>query len=304
VDSELLRTFVAIHHAGGFTHATRALHLSQPAISRRIALLEHEVGAPLFERAAGGVVLSQAGRALLPHAERALAALEDCRAAIRALQGGSAGPLALAAVGTLASTGLTAVLERFAKRHPGVELTLRTATSAQVSDLVRRGEATIGLRYLRDAAPDLVCHELAPERLVVVCGASHRLAGRRVASLADLRDEAWLAFPSAHDSREALGSAAREASADHVFAQFLVRGVASVRWTPVDSLTAQKRLIEAGFGLALLPESSIREERAGGSLATIAVKDLRAANPVFAIVRKGGYRSRAADDLLKRLTKA
>ena len=296
VDSELLRTFVAIHHAGGFTHATRALHLSQPAISRRIALLEHEVGAPLFERAAGGAVLSQAGRALLPHAERALAVLEDCRAAIRALHGGGAGPLALAAVGTLASTGLTSVLERFAKRHPGVELTLRTATSVQVSDLVRRGDATIGLRYLRDPARDLVCHELAPERLVVVCGARHRLAGRRVASLADLRDEAWLAFPSAHD--------AREASADNVFAQFLVRGVASVRWTPVDSLTAQKRLIEAGFGLALLPESSIREERASGSLATIAVKDLRAVNPVFAVTRKGGYRSRAADDLLKLLTKA
>ncbi|HXK22451.1 MAG TPA: LysR family transcriptional regulator [Myxococcota bacterium] len=304
MDSELLRTFVAIHHAGGFTHATGALHLSQPAISRRIALLEHEVGATLFERTAGGVVLSQAGRALLPHAERALAALEDCRAAIRALHGGSAGPLALAAVGTLASTGLTSVLERFAKRHPGVELTLRTATSVQVSDLVRRGEATIGLRYLRDPAPDLVCHELAPERLVVVCGARHRLAGRRVASLADLRDEAWLAFPSAHDAREGHGYAAREASADNVFAQFLVRGVASVRWTPVDSLTAQKRLIEAGFGLALLPESSIREERASRTLATIAIKDLRAVNPVFAVVRRGGYRSRAADDLLKLLTKA
>jgi DNA-binding transcriptional LysR family regulator len=304
VESELVRTFVAIHYAGGFTHATRALHLSQPAISRRIALLEHEVGAPLFERTAGRVVLSQAGRALLPHAERALAALEDCRSAVRALQSGSAGPLALAAVGTLASTGLTAALERFAKKHPGVELTLRTATSLQVSELVRRGEATIGLRYLRDPAPDLVCHELASERLVVACGASHRLAGRRVASLADLRDEAWLAFPSANDAREAHGYDAREASADNVFAQFLVRGVASVRWTPVDSLTAQKRLIEAGFGVALLPESSIREERASGSLATIAVKDLRAVNPVFAVTRKGGYRSRAADDLLKLLTKA
>lgn len=70
------------------------------------------------------------------------------------------------------------------------------------------------------------------------------------------------------------------------------------RWTPVDSLTAQKRLVEAGFGLALLPESSIREERASGSLATIDVADLRACNPVFAIARKGGYLSPAARDLL------
>jgi DNA-binding transcriptional LysR family regulator len=67
-----------------------------------------------------------------------------------------------------------------------------------------------------------------------------------------------------------------------------VRGVASPRWTAIDSLTAQKRLIEAGFGIALLPASSIREELASGSLATIAVRDLRAENSVYAIVRKGG----------------
>jgi DNA-binding transcriptional LysR family regulator len=121
----------------------------------------------------------------------------------------------------------------------------------------------------------------------VACGNRHRFAGKRVDSLAELAAEAWLAFPRA-----------REATADNLFAQFLVRGVASLRWTPVDSLTAQKRLIEAGFGLALLPESSIREERASGSLATIEVADLRAGNPVFAIVRKGGYLSPAARDLL------
>jgi DNA-binding transcriptional LysR family regulator len=290
LDAESLRTFLAIHRAGGFTRASRLLHRSQPALSRRIALLEHEVGAPLFERVAGGVTLSQAGRALLPHAERALAALEDCAAAIRSLRGGAAGPLAIAAVGTLASTGLTAILEHFRSQHPGIELTLRTATSAEVSELVRRGEATLGLRYLRDPSPDVVCRELAPERLVVCCAHRHRLAGKRVAKPAKLADEAWLAFPDARGTREA--------TAGNLFAHFLARGVASLRWTPVDSLTAQKRLIEAGFGLALLPESSIREESASGSLATIEVADLRAENPVFAIVRKGGYLSPAASDLL------
>ena len=70
LDSEALHTFVTIHRAGGFSVAARRLHRSQPAISRRIALLEEELGAPLFERVAGGVVLSQAGQVLLPYAER------------------------------------------------------------------------------------------------------------------------------------------------------------------------------------------------------------------------------------------
>jgi DNA-binding transcriptional LysR family regulator len=293
MDSESLRTFLAIHRAGGFTRAAQQLHRSQPAVSRRIALLEHEVGAPLFERTASGVVLSQAGRVLLPHTERALAALEDCAASIHALRTGAAGPIAIAAVGTLASTDLTPALERFAAQHPGVELTLRTATSSEVSDLVRRGEATLGLRYLRDPSRDVVCTALEPEHMVVACSVRHRFAGRRVKSLAELHAEPWLAFASQRDQREA--------SADNIFSQFLTRGVASLRWTPVDSLTAQKRLIEAGFGLALLPESSVREELAAGSLDTIDVADLRAANPVFAIVRRGGYLSPAAQDLFELL---
>lgn len=97
MDSESLRTFVAIHRCGGFARASQALHLSQPAISRRIGLLEHELGVPLFERMASGVVLSEAGRVLLPHAERALSALEDCVAAMRELRAGPAGALSTSA---------------------------------------------------------------------------------------------------------------------------------------------------------------------------------------------------------------
>ena len=294
MDTESLRTFLAIHRAGGFTRASRALHRSQPALSRRIALLEHEVGAPLFERAAGGAALSQAGRLLLPHAERALAALEDCVTALRALRGGEAGPLRIAAVGTLASTDLTEVLGRFRKTHPRIEVSLRTGTSLEVSELVRRGEAVLGLRYLRDPSPEVECHALAPERLIVCCARGHALAGRSIASLTALADEPWLAFPSARESREA--------TAGNLFAHFLARGIASVRWTPVDSLTAQKRLVGAGFGLALLPESSVREERASGALATIRVRDLRAENAVFAVVRRGAYTGAAVRELLERLT--
>jgi DNA-binding transcriptional LysR family regulator len=64
-------------------------------------------------------------------------------------------------------------------------------------------------------------------------------------------------------------------------------------------LTAQKRLIEAGFGLALVPESSIREERASKTIATIRVSDLKAKNPVSLIVRKGGYLNAASQRLIE-----
>jgi DNA-binding transcriptional LysR family regulator len=291
MDSEALKTFLAIRRTGGFSTAADALHRSQPAISRRIKELEAQLKVPLFERTGSGVVLSDAGRALLPFAERVLATIDDATNAIAALRTGNAGTIALAVVGTLAGTSLTATLKRFAKQFPGVDVTLRTATSAEVSDLVRAGDATIGLRYHDDPAGDLVNHALAHETLVVICARNHRLAGKTVAKFTDLRSDRWLAFP--------VVPTRREAAAQGVHTQFLMRGVDGFAWTPVDSLTAQKRLVEANYGIALVPESAITEERTARTVATIRVRDLKAANPVFAVTRKHGYLSNAAARLIE-----
>lgn len=293
MDSESLLTFVTIHQTSSFSAAADILGRSQPAISRRIALLENQLGVPVFERAAAGVTLSEAGRTLLPHAERVLAALRDASSAIQAMRTETAGRISIVAVGTLAGTNLTAILKRFAAAHPGIDLSIRTANSAEVSNLVRRGDASLGLRYLQDPASDIISEHIASERMVVVCAAEHRFANRRLKSLADLRDEAWFAFPNAFDQRETF--------ADNIFAQFQARGVGTIRWTPIDSLSAKKRLIEAGLGLALLPESAIDEELRAGSLATIPVADFNAANPIYAVVRRGGYLSPAAQSLLRLL---
>lgn len=290
MDAEALRTFLAVHRQQGFSNAARFLHRTQPAISRRIALLEQELGVPLFERAAGGITLSQAGRVLLPHAERAVATLQDARDAVRALTAGDSGPLTMAIVGTLAGTDLTGVLQRFAQDHPGIDLALQTARSGEVSDLVRRGEASIGLRYDRDRSGDLACESLGSEPMLVVCAATHRLAGRSVSSLLALHDERWIAFPRAPQPPELPGS--------HIFSVFAARGLGEIEWRAIDSLTAQKRLVEAGFGMALIQASSVEEELAAGTLAAIRVRDLDVGTPVFIVTRRGGYLSAAARRLL------
>jgi DNA-binding transcriptional LysR family regulator len=291
MDSDALLTFLTVHRRGGISDAAKTLHRSQPAISRRIALLEQELGVPLFERIAGRTMLSDAGRVMVPYAERAVAAVQDAENAVRALAKPNSGPVALAVVGTLAGGRLSAILKRFAAGHPEVELSLRTATSAEVSDLVRRGEATIGLRYDRDPSQDLDCELLFAERLQVVCAPDHPRAGRRVAKLAELRGERWIAFP--------VLPRRREITASHVFALFQTHGLGEVDWTPVDSLTAQKRLIEAGLGIALLSESNAAEELRHKTIATIGVRDLKASHDVVAITRRGGYLSAAARRLME-----
>src|SRR5580704_19790375 len=114
MDIAAVETFVAIAELGGFNRAAQRLHRTQPAISRRLGLLEHELGAPMFERIRGDARLTEAGRAFLPHAEAAVAALKDGREAVRGLRAGLGGAVSLALVGTLADTHIGDALRAFA----------------------------------------------------------------------------------------------------------------------------------------------------------------------------------------------
>jgi DNA-binding transcriptional LysR family regulator len=279
-----LAAFVSIASDGGFTSASRKLHRSQPAISRRIRQLEHSVGAALFERAGRSVRLTAAGRALLPHAETALAALRDGRRAAReaATRPEASLPLRVAIVGTLADAHLVQALRAFQKRFGAASISLRTATSREVSALVRSGEADLGLRYNAEPDPMLEETRLGAERLHVVVPARHRVRARRLRDLSALAAEKWLGFPGP--------------VLEH---QLIAAGIATPAITPVDSLTAQKRLIEAGLGIALLSESNAAEELRHKTIATIGVRDLKASHDVVAITRRGGYLSAAARRLME-----
>ncbi|MCR5885777.1 LysR family transcriptional regulator [Rhizobacter sp. J219] len=293
MDSDALDTFLAVHRHGGVSAAALALSRTQSAISRRLAVLEAAVGAPLFERIGRGLVLSDVGRALLPHAERVTAAVGDARAAVQAAQAGTGGVVQMVTVGTLAHTGLAAALKRARAAQPQLDLRLQTATSAQVSELVRSGAAAVGLRYFADPSPDLDCRVVQTEHLVVACAASHPLAGKRVASLSRLAGERWLAFPVQDRHSEFFAAT--------VFAQFTTRGVHTLDWVAIDSLSAQKRLVEAGFGLALLQASAVADELARRELALIRVGDLDASVPVALVTRRGAYLSGGAQALIAQL---
>ena len=290
----MVEAFVAVVESGGFTRASASLHLSQPALSRRIALLEHELGQPMFERGRSGARLTDAGEAFLPHAQAALACVRDGATAVRALAKGDEGRLTLAIVGTLASSRLTARLARFRDAYPRLRLLLRTGSSAEVSGLVRRGEATLGLRYFADPAPDLVSREIDQEPMTVVAPAGHRFAGARRLPARRLAGEPWVGFPPRRGAaRDPFG---------HVLAQRLAAaGLDDAEIVVIDSLTAQKRLVESGFGLGLVPVTSVGEETARGSLCVLDVPELRAQIDVVLVHRKGAFLGPAARRLIDEL---
>jgi len=284
-----LETFVSIAQLGGVTRAAGQLRRSQPAITRRIKLLEDQLEAPLLERGRGGATLTQAGRAFLPYAEAVLATLKDGAQAVRALQGDDHGAVSLAIVGTLAGTTILRQLRRFSAKHRNARLELRTANSFEVSDLVRRGEVSLGVRYFSDPSPELVSRQISEERILVVCSARHKWGGKKLRDPGQLRADQWFSLPMTRHQ----GS----------FAHVVARQLASARLDDVtvmviDSLTAQKRLVEAGIGIALLPESVIQEEIRLGTLRTINSAELQTTVPIHMLYRKTAYLTGASRSLL------
>lgn len=290
-----VEAFVAIVRSGGFTKASARLHLSQPAITRRIRLLERELGAPLFERIGRGMVLTDAGRAFLPHAHALLASMRDGLDAVAALRGSDRGAVTLAVVGTLASTTLTEHLRRFRETHPSVDLRLQTARSVEVSELVVRGEVTLGLRYGTDPHPGLVSATIYQEPLVPVCSPDHRLAHLQQVPWRALAGERWIGFPPRPE-------AAGEPYTVAVQQRLAASGLGDAEITPIDSLTAQKRMVEAGFGVALLPQSSLTEEFRTGTLCPLRVPALQVAIPVVLIHRRHAFQTGATQALTAMLT--
>ena len=284
-----LQTFVSIAKLGGVTRAAGQLHRSQPAITRRIKLLEDQLGVPLLERGRGGSMLTEAGRTFLPYAEAVLATLKDGAQALQALQGEDHGVVSLAIVGTLAGTTVVEELRYFSAKYRNARLELRTANSFEVSDMVRRGEVSLGLRYFGDPSPELISEQISEERLMVVCSAQHKWGGKRLRDPARLRTDQWLALPMTRH---------RESFAHLVARQLTAAQLDDVPVMAIDSLTAQKRLIEAGIGIALLPQSIIQEELRLGTLLTIDIPQLETTVPIHVLYRKNGYLTGASRTLL------
>jgi DNA-binding transcriptional LysR family regulator len=224
-----------------------------------------------------------------------LASMRDAIDAVSAVRGTGQGTVTLALVGTLASGSLTARLSRLRQEHPGLDLRLRTALSAEVSALVLRGDAALGLRYGTDPDPGLVSDIVHHERLVPVCPPEHPLAAGGTDLTAALAGQRWLAFPPPPGAPvDSYAAALGQLLAAH--------GLGAAEILPIDSLTAQKRMAEAGFGLAILPESSLDEELRAGTLCAIDAPALTASIPVALIRRRNAFQTGAVRALAAALT--
>jgi DNA-binding transcriptional LysR family regulator len=165
IDLDDLRSFVEVVDSGGFNRAAKRLGISKSIVSRRIARLEAELGAPLLSRTTRGISPTETGLELKTRSERILAELEEAREAVAQQRGGVVGRLRLSAPLSFGVRYVAPVLTDLAKRHPKLELDV--SYSDRVVDLIgERFDAAIRIGALKDST--LVARRIAPARPVLV----------------------------------------------------------------------------------------------------------------------------------------
>lgn len=213
VEIRHLQYFLAVAEDQHVTRAAARLKVAQPAVSQQIQVLERRLGTRLFDRVGRRVQLTAAGRALLPHAQATLAAMESGVAEVRAASGSLGGSFAVGLVQAAGALQVPELLARYRSRFPQVEVTIKQEGSGTMISAVRDGgldAAFVGL--LEGQRPSgIVARWLLSEPLVVVVPPGHRFAGHRQLRLTDLRGEAMATLTQGTGLRAVVERACREA---------------------------------------------------------------------------------------------
>lgn len=196
-DGRQISAFLAIVNHGSLGRAAEMLHVTQPALSRIIKRLEAQVGAPLFERNAKGMLLTSIGEALLPRAmlldREARHAIED----INAMRGLAKGVIKVGSIGSVASSILPLAIDRVLTRWPNLRVQVIEGVWDRLAEALTRHEIDIALGVFAQGSGDIcaIADCRWEDYSYVVASPDHPLRQQHPLSLAGTLDHRWATMP-------------------------------------------------------------------------------------------------------------
>ncbi len=252
-----LRVLAQVVTDGSFSRAAASLHLAQPAVSRRIALLESELGTLLFVRGARRLTLTSAGKALLPYVRRSLRLVEEGREKARAAH--DVWRLSLAAPASIAPHVFPTVVT--ALREAPIDVACRTAHTSEVKQMVLDGAADAGFVLAGPASSGLRLRTLHRDPVLAVAARNHPLAARDDLHVRDLCAHPLVFFTWGPGYLEAL----------EVFQRNGAQGMSRREVSP--AAVAHDLVLKWGY-VSLLPRLTVQPDLQAGAMVALPVRDL------------------------------
>jgi DNA-binding transcriptional LysR family regulator len=287
LDPRRLRVLREVASRGSFSAAAAALSFTQSAVSQQVAALERETGTRLIERGVRPVRLTDAGRALMAHAEAVLAHLDEAEQELGELAGLRRGRLRLAGFPTAVEALVPRAVARFHQRHPDVDLTVLDDHGQGLVPRLARWELDLALIYEHEALPEpdveLERTHLLDDPFDLAVPDGHPLAGRASVALEALADETWIGG--------APGSA---------YGAIVVHSCQAAGFEPhfafgSDDYNAVQAFVAVGLGIAVLPRLALAFARPGLHRVRLAVPPARR---ITAARLAASYRSAATASML------
>ncbi len=236
-----LQAFRAVAELGNFRKAAEALHVSQPAFSRRIEKLEEALGVRLLERTTRRVSLTAVGRDFDRKVQQLLDDLDLTLLGIRGVAATRMGEVTIACVPSTVYYFVSQVISRYHERYPKIRVKVFDASANDVLAAVSRGEADFGLNFIGGQEPDIEFKPLMEERFVAACRRDHALAGKRKVSWTELAQYDYISVSKASGNRLLL---------DQALSGLPGRPQAIYE---AQHVTTMLGLVEAGLGVAAVP---------------------------------------------------
>ncbi|MGE0315271.1 MAG: LysR family transcriptional regulator [Lautropia sp.] len=244
-DLDDLMAFRAVAELGSFRKAAEAVHISQPAFSRRIEKLEQALGVRLLERSTRRVSLTVVGRDFDRQIRQILDALDTTLLGIRGVAATRMGEVTIAAVPSTVNYFLSGVIARYHERYPRVRVKIIDESANAVLIAVSRGEADFGLDFVGSQEADVEFQPLMEERFVAACRRDHPLARKRVVRWSELAQYDYIAADKVSGNRLLLDQA--------------LAGMAQQPRSLYETRhgTTMIGLVEAGLGVAVVPSMAM-----------------------------------------------
>jgi LysR family nitrogen assimilation transcriptional regulator len=273
MDFRQLRTFTCVAELGSLSKASDTLRIAQPALSRQIKLLEHELRAELFTRNGRGMVLTDAGRLLLARTSGIVRQIDQIRDDLQSAQGPPSGRVVLGLVPTVSCVLSARFARRCVETFPGISLRIVESYSGHLVEWLHRGEMDLAILYGRSADLHLNVESLGRGSIVAVGPRGCGLSKKKSVDIGWLLRQR-LVLPSHSHGLRALIEHAAAAKKLKLNVQL-----------EADSFRVLTSLVEEGLGFALLPPSSVRGEVADGRLEVVAIskpltRELIVASPI------------------------
>lgn len=235
-----LMTFLAVAQTGGFSAGAKRMGISQPAVSMQMALLEKSLGLRLMDRKPRGIILTDAGLTLVQYARRMAELFVQTENAMGDIRDLKQGRLAIGASTTIGAYLLPVLLAAYRQAHPGVELSVRIANTAEVQQALLDGTLHLGFTEGSADHPDLAGRVFWKDHLVPIVPAEHPLTKRKRVTLAMVAREPLIIREVGSGTRTVLEQAAAK------------RGVPLKAILELASTEAIKAMVAAGAGVAVI----------------------------------------------------